>query len=188
MRDTDACFRGRLEVIRGWLELLPDGLRMLEVGVATGNVLEDTNHILDRKGAAYVGVDVSFASIPQWLRDKYTFMQVTSDDYFAGLPPHVKFDLVFIDGGHDSPQPEHDVKNSVQHLNAGGVIVIHDMSSKTYDSSSGTRAAFKLLLEDPRFFCKLYVWDEKNWLGSTAVGVDMDRHRTLELFNQENKE
>jgi hypothetical protein len=43
----------------------------------------------------------------------------------------VKFDLVFIDGLHFSEQVDRDIENSLQHLNPGGTIVLHDCNPTT---------------------------------------------------------
>jgi predicted O-methyltransferase YrrM len=65
------------------------------------------------------------------LRDD--IIKLTSDDYFTGLQPNVKFDIIFIDGLHHSVQVLRDVKNSLVHLNTGGTIVCHDMLPENED-------------------------------------------------------
>ena len=58
--------------------------------------------------------------------EAYTTHKMTSDDYF--LTNTRKFDIIFVDGLHHSDQVYKDIKNSLKHLNKGGVIVCHDMS------------------------------------------------------------
>ena len=49
---------------------------------------------------------------------------MTSDDFFDSC--HDKFDIIFIDGLHEHNQAYRDIMNALQHLNTGGVIVVHD--------------------------------------------------------------
>jgi len=50
---------------------------------------------------------------------------LTSDAFFEQFPD-VHFDIVFIDGLHERNQVYRDIHNSLQCLNPGGVIVLHD--------------------------------------------------------------
>ena len=54
--------------------------------------------------------------------------KVTSDYYFSHKSLHKgkSFDIIFIDGLHEAEQVFRDIKNSLEHLNRGGVIVMHD--------------------------------------------------------------
>lgn len=45
-----------------------------------------------------------------------------------------KFDMVFVDGGHDHPIPYEDIKNSLKLLDKGGLIIVDDYC-KTYGST-----------------------------------------------------
>lgn len=54
----------------------------------------------------------------------------TSDEYFSE-PWCPKFDIVFIDGLHWAPQVWKDITNSLDHLNPGGTIVMHDCLPRT---------------------------------------------------------
>jgi hypothetical protein len=54
---------------------------------------------------------------------KYT---MTSDVFFNENHCQNKYDIVFIDGLHLSEQVLRDIKNSLNVLNDGGIIVIHD--------------------------------------------------------------
>lgn len=51
-------------------------------------------------------------------------VRATSDAFFESS--REKFDLIFIDGLHVYHQVIKDIRNSIAHLNPGGVIVLHD--------------------------------------------------------------
>jgi len=51
---------------------------------------------------------------------------VTSDKFFADLTADVLYDIIFIDGLHESEQVKRDIGNSLEHLAPGGTIVMHD--------------------------------------------------------------
>lgn len=48
----------------------------------------------------------------------------TSDQYFA--VSQEKFDIIFIDGDHTYPQVIKDIRNALDRLNEGGILVCHD--------------------------------------------------------------
>lgn len=50
----------------------------------------------------------------------------TSDQFFAQHNPADKFDIIFIDGLHQSDQVLKDIDNSLDVLAEGGTIVVHD--------------------------------------------------------------
>lgn len=60
--------------------------------------------------------------------DAYANYQMTSDQYFAENKD--KFDICFIDGLHQHDQVWRDIRNSLEHLNSEGVIVMHDCLPK----------------------------------------------------------
>lgn len=60
--------------------------------------------------------------------DAYANYQMTSDQYFAENKD--KFDICFIDGLHQHDQVWRDIRNSLEHLNKDGIIVLHDCLPK----------------------------------------------------------
>ena len=56
---------------------------------------------------------------------------MTSDDFFNSIEEDRKWDIIFIDGLHHADQVYRDIQNSLQHLNANGTIVCHDMSPES---------------------------------------------------------
>lgn len=57
-----------------------------------------------------------------------TTCQMTSDEFFASLPPDRKFDIIFVDGLHIYEQCYTDIENSVRHLSDNGFVLCHDMN------------------------------------------------------------
>lgn len=55
--------------------------------------------------------------------------RMTSDEFFAKHCSQA-YDLIFIDGLHESTQVSRDLENSLQWLNPGGVIVMHDCNPR----------------------------------------------------------
>lgn len=58
-------------------------------------------------------------------------LPITSDLYFAANKGAHKFDLILIDGLHHADQVKKDIINAWEHLNEGGVIVMHDCNPPT---------------------------------------------------------
>lgn len=85
----------------------------LEVGVDNPGRL--FNHVRCRKK---VGVDPN----PNAVRNKHS--GCSSDEFF--LKNKQKFDVIFIDGMHEELQVDKDIKNSLNCLSPGGVIILHD--------------------------------------------------------------
>jgi hypothetical protein len=79
-----------------------------------------------------------FNSIPLKLTNKYGVdpvlggnYKMTSDLFFEKNPPsQIKFDVIFIDGLHHYFQCKRDTQNSINSLNKGGIIFIHDVLPK----------------------------------------------------------
>lgn len=55
---------------------------------------------------------------------------MTSDEFFLNHAQG-KYDLIFVDGLHTAEQVYTDVQNSLNHLNEGGFIVLHDCNPPT---------------------------------------------------------
>ena len=58
--------------------------------------------------------------------------QMTSDEFFDKLPEGFKYDAIFIDGLHHTEQVDKDILNSLNHLNNGGTIIVHDCNPLTW--------------------------------------------------------
>lgn len=88
-----------------------------------------------------------------------TTFKMTSDDFFQN---HIqqKYDIVFVDGLHIFEQAYRDIMNSLEHLNEGGMIVVHDCNPTREITQRRERASsiwhgdvwkaiLKLRLENP---------------------------------------
>ena len=71
-----------------------------------------------------IDVDYKF-SIEPFPVDKVDFIG-TSDAYFESITNDTKFDIIFIDGLHHNDQVLKDIQNSLNYLNEGGFILLHD--------------------------------------------------------------
>ncbi len=86
----------------------------LEIGIGYGNNFQDV--LVENK----VGID------PTPILNDSRILRITSDQFFSNNTQ--KFDIILVDGLHESPQVESDIVNSLQALNDGGWIVCHDMN------------------------------------------------------------
>lgn len=64
--------------------------------------------------------------------------KMTSDDFFASIPPNKMYDIIFIDGLHHEEQVGRDIINSLKHLRNGGIIVCHDCLPESYEAQLDT--------------------------------------------------
>jgi len=83
---------------------------------------------------------------------------MTSDDFFKQNKD--AFDLIFIDGLHESEQVLRDINNSLDILNNNGVIICHDMNPKIKEH--------QLLKDDP---VRLQYVDEQKKLKNIGYGL-----------------
>lgn len=79
------------------------------------------------------------APIKQYIEENILTYKMTSDDFFAQLPEDKKYDVVFIDGLHTEEQAGRDIVNSLNHLNNGGFIVVHDCLPDFYEAQTDVR-------------------------------------------------
>lgn len=61
--------------------------------------------------------------------------KMTSDEMFKQMPIDKKYDIIFIDGMHDESYVDRDIMNSLKHLNANGIICLHDTVPPTKKSA-----------------------------------------------------
>ena len=88
----------------------------LEIGVRIHSLNFDKINIKHK-----VGVDPCYEA-----SDREPDFKLTSDDFFAKNTE--TFDIIFIDGLHESEQVERDINNALLFLNQGGYIICHDLN------------------------------------------------------------
>jgi hypothetical protein len=96
--------------------------RYLEIGIHAGECF------LAVRCPIKVGVD------PNPLVKLNEVNECTSDEFFANLPDHETYDLIFIDGLHTAEQVEKDIVNSLRHLSSSGTLFLHDINPPTEES------------------------------------------------------
>lgn len=95
----------------------------LEIGVATGYTLDGC------KASYKIGVDPNGRIYKTHRKDYHTkILCRTSDEAFQIFGPilGVKFDLIFIDGLHESAQALRDIYHALEIIGVNGTILLHD--------------------------------------------------------------
>lgn len=100
---------------------LPARSTYLEIGVAAGATLEAVD--MPFKWGVDPMPKFNTHALPPGCR----FACQTSDDYFAHLEPHVRFDLAFIDGLHEWHQTYTDLMNCLAHAHPHTVVLLDDV-------------------------------------------------------------
>ncbi|MDC1392002.1 class I SAM-dependent methyltransferase [Flavobacteriaceae bacterium] len=88
----------------------------LEIGIDNGSnfikIVCDNKDSVDPAEGAY-----------NYAKPKY---KMTSDDFFKKIGNDKLYDIIFIDGLHESEQVDRDIQNSLKHLKNNGFIILHD--------------------------------------------------------------
>ena len=100
---------------------LPAASTYLEIGVQHGTTLEQVQVPFK------CGVDPYPRFRTRSLPQGYRFYHGTSDDFFEGLTPNVRFDLVFLDGLHTWTQTYQDLLNAARHSHELSAVLIDDV-------------------------------------------------------------
>lgn len=70
---------------------------------------------------------------------RFLLWKETSDKFFSSIAERWKWDIIFIDGLHESRQVNRDIQNALKHLSPGGTIVMHDCNPSSYEmTTTGT--------------------------------------------------
>ncbi len=110
----------------------------LEVGVHTGGTFARV------RAAERTGADPAFPfPVADHEDDATIFAEMTSDEFFAGLPADRSYDLIFVDGLHTFEQAYPDLCNSLLHSHPGTPILLDDtLPSDLYSALPGPGQAF----------------------------------------------
>lgn len=95
--------------------------KYLEIGIANGITFNKT-HFIDK-----IGVDPS----PYFKNN--TIIIKTSDIFFLELDKNIFFDIIFIDGMHQSEYVLKDINNSINFLSDNGKIILDDILPVSFD-------------------------------------------------------
>lgn len=108
----------RTELINYYLSK-SESKNYLEIGVWLGNTFRDIN--ANTKDS----VDPDLSKNPKF--------GMASDEFFGAFASTLgyKYDVIFIDGLHHTDQVDRDIANSLQVLNKGGVIILHDCNPQS---------------------------------------------------------
>ena len=144
--------------------------RYLEIGL--GPLQETWKHI-NIEDKTCVDVIKVGESLPTYLG--------TSDDFFK--QSEKMFDLIYIDGDHQSDQVRKDLVNSLKALKPGGVIVMHDIApaSRTETNPRSSGDAFKIFMEirkNPHLQAYTYFFRSGDAVGIVWRGIN---HEMLNL-------
>lgn len=96
--------------------------KYLEIGVNTGTTFKSLDFEL------MVGVDPQFSFDYKNIENERTvFFQETSDQYFTNPRNKEIFDLIFLDGFHESKQTFRDFINAISHAHDKTIFIIDDV-------------------------------------------------------------
>jgi hypothetical protein len=102
--------------------------RYLEIGAGSGIIFKIID--VEHKDGVDPGIDDQFISNDEAQRGvDYSHLNypMTSDEFFENHAPNLeKYDIIFIDGLHESHQVDKDIDNALKFLNEGGCIILHD--------------------------------------------------------------
>ena len=100
----------------------------LELGTKSGTTIRKVSKLVDK--AVAVDLDHSQALDPASLKiygsDNVYMYEGSTNDFFKQNTD--KFDLIFIDADHKYEQVKADLLNSLETLNEGGLIALHDIA------------------------------------------------------------
>jgi hypothetical protein len=154
-------------------------------GIHSADRISITNHLMELRGyTSYLEIGVRRKSAMHnavSAKEKVSVdpdpnagadHQITSDEYFSQCKQ--TFDLIFIDGLHTGEQVERDIRNSLNHLNENGAILLHDMNPPT---AFHARETYEVDGKYPAWngtSWKGYAWHRKNSRNLRMFVVDTD--------------
>lgn len=126
-----------------------DGKRYLEIGYYKGwsfnEVRAERKIAVDPNPSRFQHEEsLAYGEEYSWGSSDFvaTVIKETSDDFFKYQSEHPEtydgpWDVIFIDGLHESEQVKRDIENAIKHLAPGGYIVLHDMNPPLEEHTKG---------------------------------------------------
>lgn len=122
--------KARTDIINGIIS--ENGYKTyLEIG------LGDESNFKGIKSETKVGIDPSIKKQKGSDNNSYNTFKIKSDDFFEKT--NDKFDIIFIDGDHDSRQVEKDLINAYNSLKRDGVVIMHDVNPPSKEAQEVPR-------------------------------------------------
>ena len=94
--------------------------RYLEIGLGTGKTFTQI------RAHMKWGVDPVIRFDEDKIGSRATIFRATSDDFFSALADSQLFEVIYVDGLHTYDQTLRDLRNALDHLAPGGVILVDD--------------------------------------------------------------
>lgn len=112
----------------------------------------------------------------------HTIHKKKSDEFFEELGSLPKYDIIFIDGLHESTQVDRDIQNALKHLSPGGNIVMHDCNPSSYEMTTTGTVHGEWTGDVYKSFCKLKIQDKMEcYVVDTDYGVGIIRGEYQDL-------
>ena len=106
----------------------------LELGLFDGSTWNEAS-LLSSKA---IGVDITLLRSLNKATEKHNLFRGTTDDFFA-TEKNFRADVIFIDADHKYESVKKDLENSLNILNEGGCIILHDTDPATSEQENYTR-------------------------------------------------
>ena len=117
--------RPKVKRVNALLEGVGGERRYLEIGLGTGKTFTQV------EAQMKWGVDPVIRFDGETAGGGVKLFKSTSDDFFSSLPHSQLFDVIYVDGLHTYDQTFRDLANALDHLAAGGVILVDDTLPRT---------------------------------------------------------
>ena len=140
------------------------------------------------QGKAFDQVQINLKESVDPIAHTHPTYVMSSDDFFEQT--NNKYDIIFIDGLHEHSQVYRDIINAIDHLNHGGVIIMHDchpISEQcqqhcfTYPGGAWTGDCWKAYLKAKATLpYEMYVWDY-DW-GCGVIDTNIPTHSDITML------
>jgi len=74
-----------------------------------------------------IGIDIKHGIEPRPTGRCEVTHKMTSDEFFESIDSSIKYDVIYVDGLHESHQVDKDLESSIKHLSDNGMIFLDDI-------------------------------------------------------------